>query len=78
MCIWMYNVIKDTDHAHVCCVFTVPTDKDGILVDELGKLLEEHYPIDKNINQKSPFWAMVYLIPVFSNPKGYTLPPGKT
>ncbi|KAL5006606.1 hypothetical protein ScPMuIL_015412 [Solemya velum] len=56
-------------------IISVPTDKDGILVDELGKLLEEHYPIDKNINQKSPFWAMVYLIPVFSNPKGYTLPP---
>lgn len=40
----------------------IPTDEDGVLADELERLIAEHQP------------TFVYLIPTFQNPSGRTMP----
>ncbi|XP_046583413.1 uncharacterized protein YER152C-like [Haliotis rubra] len=51
-------------------VVPVPTDADGIDTNVLDKLLSEHRPKSFTVTPEQPFWAMIYVIPVFNNPAG--------
>lgn len=56
----------------------VDLDQDGIRPDLLEQSILEHYP--KNgfePSDEKPFWAMVYLVPVFHNPTSACLSEGK-
>ncbi|KAK3603662.1 hypothetical protein CHS0354_017382 [Potamilus streckersoni] len=55
-------------------VIPVPTDKEGIDVEEFEKLIQKHKPKDLDLTQyKCPFWSFVYLTPTFNNPRGCSL-----
>ncbi|XP_046360905.1 uncharacterized protein YER152C-like [Haliotis rufescens] len=51
-------------------VVPVQTDADGIDTNVLDKLLSEHRPKSFAVTPERPFWAMIYVIPVFNNPTG--------
>ena len=51
-------------------VIGVPTDSDGIIVEELDRLLTEHMVKARPPTDKRPFSSLVYLVPTFNNPKG--------
>ncbi|CAG5122413.1 unnamed protein product [Candidula unifasciata] len=50
----------------------VPSDESGINTDILEKLLTTYKPADNTDFSDKRYWAVVYLIPVFGNPTGYT------
>ena len=54
-------------------VIGIPADQDGIIVDELEKMMEKHLQTPLVPNDKSPFSAMLYCIPTFNNPTGSVL-----
>ncbi|KAJ7365353.1 hypothetical protein OS493_005459 [Desmophyllum pertusum] len=55
-------------------VIGVPSDKDGIIVDELEKLMMEHSNELRPPTDKKPYSAMLYCVPTFNNPTGSYLP----
>lgn len=55
-------------------VIGIPTDQDGILVEELEKLLAQHCHQMRSPTDRKPFSAMLYCIPTFNNPTGSVLP----
>lgn len=61
-------LIKDTGLKPIA----VPTDDDGINVDEVDKILTEHVA-GKTLTSSKPYSALVYLVPTFNNPKGTIL-----
>ena len=52
----------------------VPTDNDGMLVDELEKLMMKHSSDLRPGTDKKPYSAMLYCVPTFNNPTGSYLP----
>ena len=54
-------------------VIGVPSDNDGMIVDELEKLMMEHSNELRAPTDKKPYSAMVYVVPTFSNPTGSCL-----
>lgn len=54
-------------------VIGVPADQDGIIVDELEKMMEKHLQKQPLPTDKHPFAAMLYCIPTFNNPTGSVL-----
>ena len=57
---------------------TVPTDAEGVDCGALDQLLGEHKSKSTmTVDEKHPFWSMVYLIPTYNNPRGMCFPPGK-
>ena len=58
-------------------VVGIPTDQDGIIVDELEKLIIEHSDKVRLPTDAKPFSAMVYCVPTFNNPTGSFLPAGR-
>lgn len=55
-------------------VIGVPCDKDGIIVEELEKLMMEHSNELRPPTDKKPYSAMLYCVPTFNNPTGSFLP----
>ena len=55
-------------------VIGVPTDQDGIIIEEFEKLLAQHCDQMRQPTEKKPFSAMLYCIPTFNNPTGSVLP----
>lgn len=51
----------------------VPTDQDGLIVDELEKLMAEHLQTLPVITERNPFSGLLYCIPTFNNPNGSVL-----
>lgn len=61
-----------------CNVVAVPTDADGVDCGALDQLLGEHKPRSSmTVDDKHPFWSMVYLIPTYNNPRGMCFPAEK-
>lgn len=54
----------------------VPTDENGLIVEELDKLLKAHSYRKRSATEKKPFWGFVYLMTIFKNPTGQSLPEG--
>lgn len=54
-------------------VIGVPSDKDGMIVDELEKLMMEHSNELRAPTDKKPYSAMLYCVPTFNNPTGSCL-----
>lgn len=54
-------------------VIGVPSDDDGMIVDELEKLMIEHSNELKPPTDKKPYSALVYCVPTFNNPTGSCL-----
>lgn len=54
----------------------VPTDENGLIVEELDKLLKVHSYRKRSATEKKPFWGFVYLMTIFKNPTGQSLPEG--
>lgn len=55
----------------------VPIDENGMVIDELQKLIENlqnSFPNDRP--KEKPYNAMVYIIPTFQNPTGRCLSEG--
>ena len=57
--------------------FSVPTDKEGVNIEALEKVILEHQDKLGETNEKRPYRAMFYTIPVFNNPLTISLPPGE-
>ena len=55
-------------------VIGVPSDKDGIVVDELERLMMEHSSKLRPPTDKKPYSALLYCVPTFNNPTGSCLP----
>ncbi|XP_078342371.1 putative HTH-type transcriptional regulator YjiR isoform X2 [Oculina patagonica] len=55
-------------------VVSVPTDENGLIVEELDKLLKVHSYRKRAATEKKPFWGLVYLMTIFNNPTGQSLP----
>ena len=55
-------------------VIGIPSDNDGIVVEELEKLIMEHSDKLRPPTEKKPFSAMLYCVPTFNNPTGSILP----
>ena len=55
--------------------FSVPTDEDGIDLSVLETHLKKMRPPTME-GLKSPFWAYIYTIPTFNNPKTHCVSPG--
>ena len=55
-------------------VIGVPTDQDGMIVDELEKLLSQHCHRMRPPTERKPFSGILYCIPTFNNPTGCVLP----
>ena len=55
-------------------VIGVPSDNDGIIVEELEKLIMEHSDKLRPLTEKKPYSAMLYCVPTFNNPTGSFLP----
>ncbi|XP_020610376.1 uncharacterized protein LOC110048956 isoform X2 [Orbicella faveolata] len=53
---------------------SVPTDENGLIVEELDKLLKAHSYRKRSATEKKPFWGFVYLMTIFKNPTGQSLP----
>ena len=52
-------------------------DAEGIIPEELERNIQAHLSSQsKEINEKNPFWSMLYLMPTFHNPTGVSLTPG--
>ena len=52
-------------------------DEDGIIPEELERNIQRHLSSQsKEINEKTPFGSMLYLMPTFHNPTGVSLAPG--
>ncbi|XP_077986876.1 uncharacterized protein LOC144441198 isoform X2 [Glandiceps talaboti] len=58
-------------------VVPVPS-ADSLNIDDLDKLLSEYQQkSSREITDTKPYWAMVYLVPTFNNPRGFCLPEEK-
>ncbi|XP_060574846.1 2-aminoadipate transaminase-like [Ruditapes philippinarum] len=57
-------------------IVPIPTGDDGIDLVVLEEQLKKYRPASTE-KCKTPFWSMVYTIPVFNNPKGYSMSPEK-
>lgn len=55
-------------------VIGIPSDSDGIIVEELEKLIMEHSDKLRPPTEKKPYSAMLYCVPTFNNPTGSFLP----
>ena len=55
-------------------VIGIPSDNDGIIVEELEKLIMEHSEKLRPPTEKKPYSAMLYCVPTFNNPTGSILP----
>ena len=55
-------------------VVGVPSDNDGMMVDELEKLMMKHSSELRPATDKKPYSAMLYCVPTFNNPTGSYLP----
>ena len=55
-------------------VIGIPSDNDGIIVEELEKLIKEHSDKLRPPTEKKPYSAMLYCVPTFNNPTGSILP----
>lgn len=55
-------------------VVGVPSDQDGVMVDELEKLMMEYCNELRQPTDKKPYSAMLYCTPTFNNPTGSCLP----
>ena len=55
-------------------VIGIPTDENGIVVDELEKLFVQHSNQMRSATERKPFSALLYCIPTFNNPTGSVLP----
>ena len=58
-------------------VIAVPTNEDGIDVEEFDKILTHHGVKDRPVSSKKPFSGLLYSVPTFNNPIGCSLPPNK-
>ena len=58
-------------------VIGIPSDNDGIIVEELEKLIMEHSEKLRPPTEKKPYSAMLYCVPTFNNPTGSILPAEK-
>ncbi|XP_068731253.1 uncharacterized protein [Montipora capricornis] len=56
-------------------VIGVPTDKDGMMVDELENLITEHSNKFRLATDEKPYSSMLYCVPTFNNPTGSCLAP---
>lgn len=56
-------------------VIGVPSDKDGIIVDELERQLMKRVSELPPPTDMKPYSAMLYCVPTFNNPTGSCLPP---
>ena len=54
-------------------VVGVPVDQDGLIVDELEKLMEEHLRKSPGITERKPYSGLLFCIPTFNNPTGSVL-----
>ncbi|KAJ7370115.1 hypothetical protein OS493_034044 [Desmophyllum pertusum] len=54
-------------------VVSVPSDENGLIVEELDKLLKVHSYRKRPATEKRPFWGFVYLMTIFKNPTGHSL-----
>lgn len=54
-------------------VIGVPVDQDGMIVDELEKLMAEHLRTSPVATDRKPFSGMLFCIPTFNNPTGSVL-----
>ncbi|XP_012946337.1 uncharacterized HTH-type transcriptional regulator YdfD [Aplysia californica] len=48
----------------------VPFDEEGIVPEELERLVLSHKQTGATVSEDRPFWAAVYMMPVFHNPCG--------
>ena len=66
--------------SHFNCTpfFVVPLDENGIIPDELERVLEATKQLKPcQLTEKHPFWGMLYLISTFHNPTGVCLSAGE-
>ncbi|XP_074655339.1 uncharacterized protein LOC141908940 [Tubulanus polymorphus] len=49
----------------------VPCDSQGMIIEELEKLINEHCPQNFQKSNKKLYKSLIYLIPVFNNPRGF-------
>ena len=56
-------------------MFSVKTDQDGLVVEDLEEKFQEHLG-DPSPVHKPPLQALLYLITVYHNPTGYILSRG--
>lgn len=54
-------------------VVGVPVDQDGLIVDELEKLMIEHLQTSQVRTERNPFSGLLFCIPTFNNPTGSVL-----
>ncbi|XP_053373650.1 2-aminoadipate transaminase-like isoform X2 [Mercenaria mercenaria] len=57
-------------------IIPIPTGDDGMDLKILEEQLKKHKPVSVD-HCKTPFWGMVYTIPTFNNPKGYSMSPDR-
>ena len=55
--------------------FVVPSDNEGIIPEALETAMQQNLQLESTT--KTPFNAMVYLMTIFSNPKGFSCSPGR-
>lgn len=56
--------------------FVVPTDSKGVIIDTLEQLIDERQDRFRKTDEKHPYRALFYTVPVFNNPKSVSLSPG--
>ncbi|XP_074655343.1 uncharacterized protein LOC141908941 [Tubulanus polymorphus] len=53
-------------------VIPVPCDSQGMIIDELEKLINKHCPQNFQKSAKKLYKSLIYMIPVFNNPAGFS------
>lgn len=70
--------IRMLESEHGMKYASVPVDDEGIVPSELEKVLQAHQDYrPRELTERKPFWAMLYLIPVYHNPTGVCLSPDR-
>ena len=52
-------------------------DDKGVIPEELERAIEankDHRP--RELSERKPYWALLYALTTFHNPRGISLPPG--
>ena len=57
-------------------LLSVPSDDNGVIVEDLDKLLKVHSQRKRPVTEKKPFWGFLYIMTNFKNPTGQCLSEG--
>ncbi len=57
---------------------SVPIDDYGVIPDELERIIEANKDyVSRKLNDRKPYWGMIYAHAAFQNPSGICLLPGQ-